>query len=253
MKNFSNFIKNQIADFKLISKSVPTFTILFFTLSVICANLMANKELLNYKYVALDCGFLFSWVMFLCLDIICKRWGARVSVKVSILALAVNLLVCTSFFFICKINGNWGEFYSSSDYKTASAINDALNKTIGGSWYVVFGSATAFLVSSVVNAFFNKTIGNYVERKLQKDNFLTFAIRSYVSTFIAQFADNMMFATIVSKVLFGWTWTQILFCSLIAATFELFCEILFSRFGYRILKKWEAENIGTDYLMHKSL
>ena len=54
---------------------------------------MANKELVSYKYLALDCGFAFSWIMFLCMDIICKRWGARASVKVSLFALLVNLAV----------------------------------------------------------------------------------------------------------------------------------------------------------------
>ena len=39
---------------------------------------------------ALDCGFVVSWVSFLCQDMICKRFGAKASIKISILALLVT-------------------------------------------------------------------------------------------------------------------------------------------------------------------
>ena len=73
-------MRREYADFKLLMRSIPSLTITLFVLSVVCANLMANKELINYKYVALDCGTVFSWIMFLCMDVICKRWGDRKSV-----------------------------------------------------------------------------------------------------------------------------------------------------------------------------
>ena len=209
MKTLSKFLKQELTDYKILLRNIPSPTILFFTLSVVCANLMANKELINFKYLALDCGFAFSWIMFLCMDIICKRYGAKASVKVSIFALGINLFVCASFFLLSKIPGNWGEFYTHQN----EVINVSLNKTFGGSWYIVLGSATASLISSIINALINKTVGTFVEKKLQKDNFTTFAIRSYVSTFVAQFADNFIFATMVSKLFFGWTWTQVLLCN----------------------------------------
>lgn len=253
MNKIKSFFQREIADYKILLRTIPSPTILFFTLSVVCANLLANKELINFKYIALDCGFAFSWIMFLCMDIICKRWGARASVKVSIFALIVNLFVCGTFFLLSRTSGNWGEFYSyGNDEKIAISVNNALNKTIGGSWYVVLGSATAFLISSIVNAIINKSIGIFAEIKIKKDNFFVFALRSYVSTYIAQFIDNFIFATLVSKVFFGWTWTQILLCSVVAATFELFCEVVFSGLGYRILCNWEKENIGQEYFNFKN-
>ena len=36
----------------------------------------------------------------------------------------------------------------------------------------------------------------------------------FVSTGIAQFVDNFVFATIVSLHFFGWSWTQVIFCSI---------------------------------------
>ena len=145
MKKIKFLIEKELTDYKFLLRSIPSPTILFFTLSVVCANLMANKELFNYKYLAIDCGFVFSWIMFICMDIICKRWGARATIKVSVFALLINLIVCVSFYVLSKTTGNWGEYYSySANPQVAQTVNDILNKTIGGSWYVVFGSAIAF-------------------------------------------------------------------------------------------------------------
>ncbi|MCQ2579908.1 MAG: VUT family protein [Treponemataceae bacterium] len=240
MSKFIRFFKKEFLELKILLRNIPSLTVSFFILSVVCANLMANKELFNAKYVALDCGFAFSWIMFLCMDIICKRWGAKASVKVSLVALSVNLLICFSFALLSKMPGMWGAFYATGSV----TVNAALNDTFGGSWYVVLGSASAFIVSSIVNALLNAKIG----RKLKSDGFFAFAVRSYVSTIVAQFADNFIFATVVSKVFFGWSWTQVLVCSAVSAVFELLCEILFSGLGYRIVKKWEAENVGAEYL-----
>ena len=68
---------------------------------------------------------------------------------------------------LSKTPGNWAEFYIHQN----ELINQTLNKTFSGSWYVVLGSATAFLVSSIINALLNKTVGKIAEKKLQKDNF----------------------------------------------------------------------------------
>lgn len=239
LSKISSKIGSFFADYKILLRSIPSLTVTVFVLSVVCANLMANKELINYKFVALDCGFAFSWIMFLCMDVICKRWGAKASVKISLLALFINLCVCLSFWALSKAPGNWGEFYTTEN----QSVNDALNTTFGGAWYVVLGSALAFITSSVVNAVLNSTIGSI----FKKDNFGVFALRSYVSTIIAQFVDNMIFATVVSKFFFGWTWTQVIVCSCIGAVCELLGEVFFSGFGYRVVCQWEKENVGSAY------
>ncbi len=242
MNKFKSFFKNLLNDYKILLRNIPSLTITLFILSVVCANLMANKELVSYKYLALDCGFVFSWIMFICMDVICKRWGAKASIKVSILALAVNLLVCASFALLSKAPGMWGEFYTSENPE----VNKALNATFGGSWYVVLGSALAFTISSIVNALLNIRIGSSLERKKIK-GFGAFAIRSYISTLVAQFVDNFVFATTVSKIFFGWTWTQVFVCSAIGAVCELLCEVLFGGFGYKVVCSWEKDNVGKEY------
>ena len=243
MKKLSSKLMQEIKDFKILLRNIPSLTVSLFILSVVCANLMANKELVNFKYIALDCGFTFSWLMFLCMDIICKRWGAKASIKVSILALAVNLSVCLIFALLSKAPGKWGEFYTTENQE----VNRALNATFGGSWYVVLGSALAFITSSIINALLNTAIGS----SLKKNNFFSFALRSYVSTAIAQFADNFIFATVVSKIFFGWSWTQVIVCSAIGAFFELLCEVVFSGLGWKVVRQWEKENVGNEYLEYQ--
>lgn len=249
-KSFSSRVSAELKDFQLLFRNIPSLAVTFFFLSVVCANLMANKELVSYKFVALDCGFIFSWIMFLCMDVICKRWGPKASIKVSIVALLVNLATCGIFYLLSLTPGMWGEFYSFIDSapETATAVNNSLNATFGGSWYIVLGSGLAFITSSVVNAFLNATIG----RNLKKDNFVAFAIRSYSSTILAQFVDNFIFATVVSKIFFGWTWTQVLICSCIGAVCELLAEVLFSGLGYKVVKEWERDGVGSDYLNKNS-
>lgn len=243
MKKICQLIRREHEDSKLLMRSIPSLTITLFVLSVVCANLMANKELVNYKYVAVDCGTVFSWIMFLCMDVICKRWGGRAAMKVSLLALVINLGVCGCFALLSLAPGKWGAFYDSGLLE----VNSALNATFGGSWYVVLGSSIAFLISSAVNALLNSAIG--AATKLA--GFRAFALRSYVSTAVAQLVDNLIFTTLVSKIFFGWTWTQVLVCALIQAAWELLCEVLFSGIGYKVVCSWEQEQVGQDYLTRR--
>ena len=243
MRKFFSFVSHEANDLKILLRNFPSLTFSFFILAVVCANLMANKDLVSFKYVAIDCGFVFSWIMFLCMDIICKRWGAKPAIKISLVALAVNLFVCFSFALLAKTPGNWGEYYASENL----LVNNALNATFAGSWYVVLGSSVAFVSSSVVNALLNCAIGNI----FRSDGFFSFASRSYISTAIAQFVDNFVFATIVSRVLFGWTWIQVFTCSAIGAGFELLCEIFFSGLGYKVVRQWEKEEVGQEYIEYK--
>lgn len=244
MSKIGNWFKEEYQDLKILLRSIPSLTVTLFILSVVCANLMANKELVSFKFVALDCGFVFSWIMFLCMDVICKRYGPKASIKVSLLALLVNLFVCGCFYLLSLAPGMWGEFYATE----SEEVNRALNATFGGAWYVVLGSGLAFITSSIVNAILNYAIGKI----LKSDGFGAFAIRSYFSTIIAQFIDNLVFATVVSKIFFGWTWTQVLICSAIGAVCELLCEVFFSGIGYKVVKSWEKENVGQAYFDHKA-
>ena len=231
-------------DYKVLLRSIPASTVTLFIVSVIMMNLLANKELISLPWLALDCGFAVSWVSFLCMDMICKRFGARASIMVSVMALGINLGVSLVFWLLTLTPGMWGAYYDTGLLE----VNDALNATIGGTWYVVLGSSCAMLTSSVVNSLLNQAIG----RLEHKNTFGAFALRSYVSTGIAQFVDNLVFAVIVSHTFFGWTWLQVLTCSLTGAVAELLCEVFLSPVGYRVVRSWERENVGALYLQRRA-
>ena len=208
-------IKKVMEDYKVLLRSIPAATVSLFFVSVIMMNLLANKELISLPYLALDCGFVVSWVSFLCQDMICKRFGAKASIKISILALLVNLAVSLCFWACSLTPGMWGAYYDTGMIE----VNTALNATIGGTWYVVLGSSLAMLVSAVVNSTLNQSLG----RMVKKNNFASFAFRSYVST-------------------------GVLMCSLTGAIAELLCEVFLSPVGYKVVRGWERDNVGSEYL-----
>lgn len=238
-----NRIKREWEDYQVLLRNVPGLILALFMASVVVMNLLANKELVSFEYLALDCGFTVSWMSFLCMDVLCKHFGAKAAAKLSILALFFNLVVCGLFHLVAMIPCHWGEFYATN----APAADAALDATLGGSWYIVFGSSLAMFASSVTNSLINAQIG----KRLKHDNFKAFAIRSYVSTAIGQFVDNLVFAIVVSHVLFGWTWVQILACSAVAAMLELVCEIAFSPLGYRVTQSWKRHQVGAEYFAYR--
>lgn len=232
--------KSLVEEYKCLLRSIPSLVIALFFISVIVMNLLANKELFSTPFLSLDCGFTVSWVSFLCMDMICKHFGGKQATKISILALVVNLCVCLLFKLMSMTPGMWGEYYSTESLE----VNDALNATFGGTWYVVLGSSVAMFVSALVNAGINTLIG----KRLKKDSFGSFALRSFISTGIAQFVDNLIFASMVSYVFFGWSLTEVMTCSITGAFAELLFEIILSPIGYKITKQWKAEHVGADYI-----
>lgn len=241
MNKIKSMIQTQIDDYRVLMRSVPPLVMMFLAISTTLMNLMAQKELLNISWLALDCGFLLSWLSFLCMDMLTKRFGAKAAIQLSLTSVAVSLFVSLVLFVTSVVGNNWSAAYN---YENSDIVNAALNETFGGTWYVIAGSMIAFAVAAIVNAVVNESIG-----KLSKKNtFGTFALRSYVSTAIGQFVDNFVFATVVSKVFFGWTWQQVFFCSIAGAVAELVSEIIFSPVGFKVCRKWEKHNVGHEYL-----
>lgn len=253
-----NWIKKELEDYKCLLRSVPAYTVTLFVLSVVCMNLLANKELFVFHradgsvWLAMDCGFTISWISFLCMDCICKRWGAKAATKISLLAIVTNIGVTIVFNILGNFaTGNWGEYYSflysdNGGEVAANIANIAVNNTFKGSWAVVLGSATAMLASSIVNSILNVFIG-----KATHDNntFRKFAVRSFISTGVAQWVDNMVFAFLLFKILYpDWTPLSLVINASIGAFFELLCEVVLSPIGYKMSLDWAKENVGKEYL-----
>ncbi len=239
---FKSFIKQEYIETKLLLKSVPSPIIVMFTLSVVLMNLFANKSInTGLNWLALDCGIILSWASFLSMDIIVKRFGGKAGTKISIIVLLVNLFISFVFFIVAKISGLWGESFIEVGGDIA---NTALNNTFSGSWFVILGSSVAFLVSAIVNNVLNVLIGKCFKNK----DFVEYAARSYISTIIGQFVDNLIFALIVSLNFFGWSLLQCVTCAITGAMVELLCEIVFSPLGFRVCKIWDKEQVGKEYL-----
>lgn len=235
-------IKKEKEETELLLRCIPATVVSLFVVSIICMNLLANKTLIQTTYIALDGGFLISWLSFMCMDIITKYFGPKASNRIAILASVINLLTCAIFYIVSIIPSN------ADDYT-------ALDEILGGTWFILMGSTIAFLVSAFINNMLNWTIGKAFRKN--PDGKLAYATQTYVSTFVGQFLDNLMFSLIVFVVFapifwdgFHWTVLQCTTCALTGAVAELIMEILFSPFGYRIVTKWKRLNVGQEYLAY---
>ena len=225
-------MKKSASEFRDLLRNVPPLLAALMILSVVGMNLLANKSIdTGVDWLALDCGILFSWLTFLTMDVLTHCYGPRAATALSLAALGLNLMMALIFFMASRIPGVWGESFVEG---SEDIINGALNNTFGGTWFIILGSSVAFIASAVLNNFLNYGIGKLLK---QNRTFGSFAVRSYVSTFLAQFADNLIFALLVSKLFFGWTLLQCFTCALTGAVMELLFEIFFSPFGYRVSRQ----------------
>lgn len=234
------WLKREKEETEILLRCIPSTVVSLFVVSVICMNLLANKTLFQTSWIALDGGILISWLSFMCMDIITKYFGPKASNKIAILASAINVLTCFVFYIASIIPSN------ANDYT-------ALNEILGGTWFILLGSTIAFLISAVINNFLNWLIGKAFRKN--PNGKLAYATQTYISTFIGQFLDNLIFSIIVFVLLapiywdgFHWTVIQCVTCALTGAVAELIMEILFSPFGYRIVTKWRKHNVGQEYI-----
>lgn len=237
-----NKLKTEVAEIKVLMRNIPSIIMTLFVVSVVTMNLLANKSInLPFSFMALDCGIIVSWMSFLSMDVITKHFGPKAATQASIVAVLVNLGMCVIFFVASMISGVWGESYVDG---AQDLINTALDHTIGGTWYVLLGSTIAFIISAIVNNYTNALLGS---ANHDRGNFKSYAFRSYLSTALGQFCDNLVFALIVSHQFFGWTLIQCLVCAFTGMLVETLCEIIFSYPGYKIVQGWKRDQVGKEY------
>ena len=232
-------IKRVREDYKALLHGVPAMVTTIFILSVVLMNLMASKELYRSEYFCLNCGLALSWISFLCMDCICKRFGPKAATQVSVFAICVNTLACLIFFVASIIP-------TETDFS-------AFNSVIGGTWFILLSSTIAFLLSAVVNNFSNYAIGKMFGADGESKK--AYAAASYISTFLGQFIDNLTFAVLTFMLFapifwdgFRWTFLQCVTCSLLGALLELVMEVVFSPIGYIVLRDWKKNRVGEAYL-----
>ena len=237
-------IKNLFTETKLLLRNIPSLITALFVTAVVSMNLLANKSIdLGVSWLALDCGILFSWLVFLLMDIVTKRFGVRAANILATVALAANLFFSVVYLAMSYIPGTWSQSFVDT-VGGAALVNGALDGTFRSSWYVILGSSVAFMASAVTNNFLNYAFG----RLLKAHPTASFYLSCYLSTFIGQFLDNILFAFIVSYHFFGWSPLQCVMCAVTGAVAELLFEVVFSPVGYKVVRKYEKEGVGQAYI-----
>ena len=235
-----NWIRFELSDYSVLLRSVPSTVVCLFVVSVVMMNLLANKTLIQLDWIALDGGLLVSWLAFMSMDIITKHFGPKASTKVSIFASAINFLVCFIYWVASIIPS------TADDYT-------AFNSIIGGTWFILLGSTIAFILSAFINNTINWSIGTLFKKN--PTGKVAYFTRTYVSTALGQFCDNLIFAVIVFMGFapihwdgFRWTFIQCVMCSLTGAVVELLFQVVFSPIAWNISQSWKKMNVGKDYL-----
>ena len=94
MSKVINWFKKEAKETKLLLKNVPALVLSLFVLSVILMNVLANKEInTGLSWLKLDSGLLISWLAFLTMDVTVKHFGPKASIRLSIVAMLINLLI----------------------------------------------------------------------------------------------------------------------------------------------------------------
>lgn len=230
-------IKNEWFELKELIAKINPLVMTFFVLSVVLMNLLASKSIDlswvpgnngSYPWLALDCGLFVSWLAFFSMDNIVRRFGPKASTKMTLVAVFINLVVCAVLLFAGTVKGEWG-----ASYEFTGQINEALDSTIAGTWYVLLGSTIAFITSAVVHGVTSFTISKLFK---DKESLKTYAVCSSAATSLGQFVDNFLFAFIVSRVFFGWNILQCIMCSVSGMVVEFLLSFVFVPLGHKIYK-----------------
>ena len=145
MKKF----KELMFEATVLSRSVPGILFAIFISSLIMMNVLANKSIdTHLSFLALDCGFIFSWVTFLVMDIVVKHFGLRAANILTVIGLITNLFFALMMLAASFIPGEWSQSYVAG---SEGIINNAMDLTFRNTWYVLFGSSVAYLISAILN------------------------------------------------------------------------------------------------------
>lgn len=254
-KQFFKHLGHEIVDFfnpkewlKTL-RSVPSLALALITVATVLMNILANKSIINLPWLIQDAGILMSWVGFLVGDLLVKAFGSKNAIRVNLTCLGISLFISGLLAIVAVVPGEWSPVFDPTinPGDLGSNINAAVNSVMGNVWYVILGSAVASAVGLIVNGLTQGLLIKKIETK-HGDKYWGFFVASAASTMIGQIIDNMVFALLVSVKFFGWTWTQVMVCSLTGAIFELIIELVFSPLTYKISKNWKKNGIGTEWI-----
>lgn len=231
-------IKGLVADYKMLLRNVPAFVTSVFILGTVLMNLAASKIIFNAWNVAITGGFILSWLPFLCMDTVTKRFGARASIMLNVLSALGNLFAVVFLAIVAAIP-------TETPYPE-------FNYIFGAVWFICLSSTVAFIVSGVLNSIVNAAIGKLFKNRTSAAEF---AARSFISTFLGQAVDNFLFIAgvyvVFAPIFWGTEPMPILTCvgtAILGGLFELLVEVVLAPVGYRVVKNWERDHVGQEYV-----
>lgn len=232
-------IKSIIDDYKMLLRNVPAFVTVTFVLVTVLMNFSAAKIIVNIGGFAVTGGFIVSFVPFLCMDCVTKRFGARAAIMLNILSALGNVFAVVLLSIVAAIP-------TETPYPEFEYI-------FGGVWFICLSSTLAFVISGVINSLLNAAIGKLFKKK--PDGAAAFSARSFVSTFIGQAIDNFLFIAgvyvLFAPIFWGMEPLSVWTClgtAVFGGLLELLVEVAFGWVGYRTVKRWDRENIGKEYI-----
>lgn len=230
-------IKSIVEDYKVLLRNVPALVTVMFVVGTLAMNLSAAKVVFNFGIVAGTGGIFLSWLPFLAMDTVSKHFGARASILLNILSSVFNILVTIFLAIVAAIP-------TEQDYST-------FNATFGAVWFIVLSSNVAFILSGVANSLLNVSVG----KLFKKTSGVEFFVRSAISTFIGQVVDNFLFMwllySIFAPIYWGMTPMSVWTClgtGILGGILELLCELVLTPVGYRVVKNWERDKVGQEYI-----
>ena len=86
--------KGLMKEITLLLRSIPSPVVASYIVAIIIMNLLANKAVpLPYDYIVLDCGFFLSWMVFMTMDMVTRRFGPRAANLLSVIALLAKSIM----------------------------------------------------------------------------------------------------------------------------------------------------------------
>ena len=255
-RSLRQWLKDEAHETRVLFKGLPSIPFAAVCISFILMNLLATVALYNEWWIAGDVGIIVSWIAFLFGDMFVKRYGAKGAIKIQIAALAVALVTFGILAAGSAIEtALYGSYIATGEYyPMLSLFSWEFNIDTGMvTLWTLGSSALAFIVANIFNAVVSRFI---LVRFKQRTSFKAYATAAYISTFIGQFVDNMIFAStftfIASRIgLWGMspvTVLGIVMCSFTGALLELIFEVVFSPIGFKVAERWRKEGVGAEYI-----
>jgi len=235
-------LKNEIKVSKVLFRSVPGIVMSLYLLSIVLMNLLASVAIVNTSWLALDAGIFVAFVGFLLMDMIVKRFGAKAAIRMTVLGFLVNVGTAILFTVVAFVAKASGQYYPLADYATLTQ------------WWIIGASATAFLVSGILDAVVHHVILKAFKKN--KEGIVAHAASAWGSTFLGQFIDNLLFGllfTFPASMIGLWGMTPMTLLALIGfalagGVVELVCQVIFTPWGYKVAESWRAQKVGQEYL-----